>query len=241
MRATDQAASAVDIRAFADRATLAAALASDVADVLRDGISRRDAASFAVSGGSTPKAFFRALAAEALDWSKVTVTLVDERVVPPEHERSNARLVTAGLLTGNAAAAKFVPLWSDGSDDPEVLADWAERAIDAIARPFDAVILGMGGDGHTASFFPEGDDLAEAIDPDCAASVVAMEAPGAGEPRLTITLPRLVEARFLALHIEGEEKRRVLDKALAGGPVEEMPIRAVIASAPKPLAVYFAP
>jgi 6-phosphogluconolactonase len=241
MRATEHAASAIDIRAFADRAQLASTLAADVAGTLRDAIAARGAASLAVSGGSTPKAFFRALSAADLDWSKVTVTLVDERIVPPDHERSNARLVTAGLLTGNAAAANFVPLWSDGSDDPEVLADWAERAIDAIARPFDVVILGMGGDGHTASFFPDGDDLAEAIDPDCAASVVAMNAPGAGEPRLTITLPRLVEARFLALHIEGEEKRRVLDTALAGGPKEEMPIRAVTASAPKPLAVYFAP
>lgn len=241
MRATDAGTPRIDLRSFEDRAGLARRLADDVAAALRAGIAARGTASLAVSGGATPKLFFHALAAADLDWSKVTVTLVDERIVPPDHARSNQKLVEEHLRTGKAAAAGFVPLWSEGSDDPEVLADWAERAVDAIDRPFDAVILGMGLDGHTASFFPGGNPLAEAIDPATTVSVVAINAAGAGEPRLTLTLPLIVEARFLALHIEGEDKRRVLASALEPGPPGELPIRAVICNAPRPLAVYWAP
>jgi 6-phosphogluconolactonase len=241
MKATDADRAGIDLHAFDDRATLADTLAGDVATALSEAIAARGSASLALSGGTTPAAFLEALSGKEIDWPEVTVTLVDERVVPPDHERSNAGMIAARLFCGPAAAARFVPLWSEGSDDPEVVADWAERAVDAIARPFDAVILGMGLDGHTASFFPGGSALSEAIDPKTSASVLAMRAPGAGEPRLTLTLPRILEARFLALHIEGEDKRRVLAAALEKGPQEEMPIRAVIAGAPKPLAVYWAP
>ncbi|MAY62548.1 MAG: 6-phosphogluconolactonase [Rhizobiales bacterium] len=226
---------------FGDSEALAAALADAVAKKLAAAINKSGGASLAVSGGSTPKKFFDMLSKTKIDWSKVTVTLVDDRMVPPDHERSNERLAYEHLLRNEAMKAKFVPLWSDASDHVDTLAQHASAAIGHIERPFDVVILGMGTDGHTASFFPEGNNLAEATDPAAKTPVISMLAAGAGEPRLTITLPRLIEADMLVLHIEGEEKRRVLDQAREGGPEEDMPIRAVLQHAPRPVSVYWAP
>jgi 6-phosphogluconolactonase len=105
---------------------------------------------------------------------------------------------------------------------------------------FSAVILGMGNDGHTASFFPGGDTLAEAVNPKTQKVLIEITAPGSGEPRLTFTLPRLLASQFLALHVEGTEKQSVLEKALSGDNIGEMPIRAVL-QAKKPVAVYWCP
>jgi 6-phosphogluconolactonase len=240
MKATDPKRT-VETKSFDDREVLASSLAEAVSDTLSVAIEKNGKASIAVSGGSTPKMFFEKLSRQAIDWAKVTVTLVDDRMVPPDHERSNERLAYEHLLKNEAIRAKFVPLWSDISDRVETLADHASTAISHLEDPFDVVILGMGTDGHTASFFPDGDNLAVAIDPAGKKAVSSMMAPGAGEPRLTITLPRLIEAGMLVLHIEGEEKRRVLEQACAGGPEEEMPIRAVLRNAPGPVTVYWAP
>jgi 6-phosphogluconolactonase len=97
----------------------------------------------------------------------------------------------------------------------------------------------MGNDGHTASFFPGGDTLAEALTAE--GPVVAIRAPGAGEPRVTLTLPALLAAKVLYLHIEGEEKVLTLRKAEAEGPVEAMPVRAILRQTQTPLTIYWCP
>ena len=224
---------------FADPAALAQALASSVADDLRTALQERQVASLALSGGNTPKAFMRALSAQSLDWSRVTVTLVDERWVPEDNARSNAALLRENLLQGPAAAARFLPLHRDTATPEEAL-DALERDLAALPSPFDAVVLGMGNDGHTASFFPGGDRLADALDPDSTLRVLPMRAPGAGEPRITLTLPTLLAARHLYLHIEGEEKRAVLAQALGETDAGAgYPIRAVLRHARSPLATYW--
>lgn len=227
-------------RTFGDRDQLAAALADTVAERLDGGIRERGVAALAVSGGTTPVRFFAALSHHAeIDWSRVVVTLVDERWVHDYDERSNARLVKGTLLRGPAAAARFVPLFSGGDEPgPEALAR-ADAALADVPRPFDAVVLGMGNDGHTASFFPGGDRLTQALTEP--GSTVAIRAPGAGEPRITLSLGRLLETRGLYLHIEGEEKGRVLERALAGGPMEEMPVRAVLRQSDVPVTVFWSP
>ena len=106
-------------------------------------------------------------------------------------------------------------------------------------RPLDVAILGMGNDGHTASFFPGGDNLHEALTVE--GPVVAIEAPGAGEPRVTLTLRQLLAARALYLHIEGEEKVKTLEQAEAEGPVEDMPVRAILRQTQTPLTIYWSP
>ncbi|MDP3523901.1 MAG: 6-phosphogluconolactonase [Hoeflea sp.] len=238
MKATE--APPVRLTEFDSGAELAAALARRIAETLTLAIAARGQATLAVSGGSTPKVFFAALSREAIDWDKVTVTLVDERMAPPGDDRSNQRLVSLHLLQNQAAAAKFVPLYS-ASGDAAVVAARAAEAIDTLPLPLDAAVLGMGTDGHTASFFPGGTTLAQVTDPASTTSVMAMEAPGAGEPRLTLTLPRLVEAGLVVLHIEGEAKKVVLARALEDGPETELPVRAVLRHATTPLEIYWAP
>jgi 6-phosphogluconolactonase len=238
----------IRLHSFADSAALAEALAAAVADDLRAGIAARGQASVALSGGSTPKRFMQALSQQPLGWDKVVVTLVDERWVPATHERSNAKLVQQNLLQGPAAAARFVPLYRDLPDrslpdrnPPEPEAAVAELEAD-LPQTFDAVVLGMGADGHTASFFPGGDRLAEALDPSGIARVLPIRAPGAGEPRITLTLPVLLAANRLYLHIEGAEKQTVLRHALSGeGAGNDYPVRTVLAHVDKPSAVYSCP
>jgi 6-phosphogluconolactonase len=220
-----------------DKQQLAEALADAIAGNLKAGVNARGVASLAVSGGSTPARFFRALSErDDVPWDKVTVTLVDERWVDETSDRSNARLVKANLLQGRAAAAAFVPLYQGGTE-PD--ADAASAAQGQVPQPFDAVILGMGNDGHTASFFPGGDNLAEALTAE--GPVVAIRAPGAGEPRVTLTLKVLLATRALYVHIEGGEKVETLRQAEAEGPVEDMPVRAILRQTQTPLTIYWCP
>jgi len=223
---------------FADREALAAALAGTVADFLARAVSQRGAALLAVSGGTTPAQFFAALSQADIAWEKVTVTLVDERFVPPSSPRSNAALVSAKLLQGKAAAARFVPLFRSG-ETLEQAAEDGERALRALALPFDALMLGMGGDGHTASLFPDAAGLEGLLDPASARLVMPVHAQSAGEPRLTLTLAEIVRSRFVGLHIEGAEKRTAFENAMAS--TAGKPIRAVIDASPRPVEVFWAP
>jgi 6-phosphogluconolactonase len=229
----------VDRRDFASREDLANGLADAVAANLQAGLIERGSASLAVSGGLTPAAFFTALSARDIDWSKVTVTLVDERWVGEESDRSNARLVKSSLIQDEAASARFVPLWSGGEEPNGARIAETNKALAAVPMPFDAVILGMGNDGHTASFFPGGDTLKAALTAEGPA--LAIHAPGAGEARITLTLPVLLNTRALYLHIEGHAKAETLAAAQGEGPVADMPVRAVLQQTKKPVTVYWCP
>ncbi len=231
----------VTTHSFTDCQAQAQALAERIAEGLRTALAERGRALLAVSGGSTPKAFFAKLSQQALDWARVQITLVDERWVPPSDERSNARLVKSLLLQGPASAAVFVPLYSDAPTPEQGLA--ASRArIDALSLPFDAVVLGMGDDGHTASFFPGGDHLSEALELHGSARVLPMRAAGAGEPRITLSLPTLLQTRALVLLVSGERKRDVLADARLGlGNAQHYPIRAILTQQRVPVAVYWCP
>lgn len=225
---------------FKDGAALAEGLADRVSTALAEAIAARGKATIAVSGGSTPKAFFKALAARDIDWAKVTITLVDERFVPADNPRSNHLLVADNLLQDRAKAAGFLPLYREAGSAEEA-ARLVSANAETLGHPFDVVILGMGTDGHTASFFPGGSRLAEAISPETPRGVITMEAAGAGEPRLTFTFASLQDARLLVLHIEGQGKKDVLAAAEADGPEADMPIRAVLRRAATPVDIYWAP
>jgi 6-phosphogluconolactonase len=222
---------------FDSRDELTTGLAATIAGALSEAIEDSGAATLAVSGGSTPARFFEALAHIDIDWSNVAVLPVDERFVPETSERSNARLIKSKLLQGPAVAAKFLPFFSPNMD----AGDAAREADDHVGRlgiPLDVVVLGMGNDGHTASFFPDAQELEALLDASAAALVLPVHADSAGEDRLTLTLPPIVTARLIALHIEGAEKAATLDKALASG--STLPIRRVIDAAETPVEIFWA-
>lgn len=225
---------------FPSPEALAQGLADHVAAVLTTRLAGADRAALAVSGGRTPTRFFEALSRKPIDWPRIDVTLVDERWVGERSDRSNAALVRGHLLQGPAAAANFVPLHLDAPTPEDGLVAVTGR-ISALPLPFAAVVLGMGDDGHTASFFPGGDRLAQALDPGDGQPVETMRAAGAGEPRITLTLPVLLAADALCLHIEGAGKLRVLETALVAGPTDAMPIRAVLIRSERPVEIFWCP
>ncbi len=222
---------------YDDRADQAADLAEIVARELSEAVAERGHATLAVPGGSTPGAFLRALARRAeVPWHRVRVMLTDERFVPESSARSNTRLLREMLLQGPAAAATLVPLTAEAATPEDVL-EALSRGVSA-ALPLDSCVLGMGEDMHTASLFPGADRLEAALEP-VAPVLVAMRAPGAPEPRLTLSAPVLRAARSLHLLITGAAKTRALQAALAEGPMAEAPVRAVL-TAPTPITVHYA-
>jgi len=226
-------------RDFADDEALAPAFAEWTAGRLRTAIAERGATLLIVSGGKTPQRFFEALSTQPLDWTRVAITLADERRVPDDSPRSNARFVREALLCNHAAVATFIPL-ADArlTADQELAA--ASARLASLPLPADLVVLGMGDDGHTASWFPGARGLSEAMDAGARQLVTAIEAPGAPEPRLTLTGRVILRARALALLIEGQEKLNTLAEALEDGPEEAMPIRAVLRRAADRLTIFAA-
>ncbi|MFV4847846.1 6-phosphogluconolactonase [Edwardsiella tarda] len=213
-------------------------LADDIAARLRQGIAARGQASLVVSGGRTPLGLFARLSQQALDWSRVTITLADERWVAPQDEASNERLVREHLLQGAASAARFIGLKNDAAT-PFVGAAASEAALAAIPRPFDVVILGMGDDGHTASLFPGAENLFPALAMDSGRVCMGMTPLTAPLDRITLTLPALLDSRQIYLHLVGDTKRQVYLQAVGGVEVNEMPIRAVLQQSRTPVDVYW--
>ena len=226
-------------RDFADGAALAPAFAQWTADLLQKSVDERGEAVLVVSGGTTPKRFFAALALREIDWARVTITLADERCVADDNPRSNAKLIRETLLRDHAAIARFAPL-ADSRLSPEQELAAANARIADLPLPADLVVLGMGDDGHTASWFPGADNLGEAIDSSARTLVLPMRAPGAPEPRLTLTARVILRARALALHIEGADKLETLQRALSDGPIDDMPIRAALRGAADRLTIFAA-
>ncbi len=225
---------------FTSRTALAEALAGEITHQLDRAIQRRRRATIAVSGGNTPVELFKLLSQAELDWTRITVTLVDERWVPPDSERSNERLVKQNLLVGRAGFGHFAPLYVDGIPAGEAETGVGDR-INKLSRPFDVVVLGMGNDGHTASYFADGDNLAAATDPKTDRTVKAIRSKSAGEDRMTLTLPLIASSRFLALHIEGEDKRQTFLRALLDGEADDLPIRHMLQHRQHDLNVFWAP
>ncbi|AZG85371.1 6-phosphogluconolactonase [Pseudomonas syringae pv. pisi str. PP1] len=215
---------------------LADALAETVAERLKQAISENGLATLVVSGGRSPVAFFQRLAAQPLEWSKVVISLADERFVPTEHADSNAGLLHRHLLQGPVAKAKFLGLYSVASSVEEA----AQAANQALAElpPIDVLILGMGDDGHTASLFPNSPNLSEALDLQGERRCLPMLAPSVPHQRLTLTRRLLASARSPILSVSGQAKLDTLRTALAGDDLAEMPVRAFLNPS---LEIYWCP
>jgi 6-phosphogluconolactonase len=226
-------------RDFASGEDLARAFAEWTADKLRAAIAERGAALLVVSGGKSPERFFEKLSSQPLDWTRVAITLADERRVADDSPRSNAGFLRRTLLRNRAAVAAFTPL-ADSRLSPDQELATAGARLANLPLPADVVVLGMGDDGHTASWFPGAEGLAEAMDPGARQLVAPITAPDAPEPRLTLTGRVLLRARAIALLIEGQDKLNTLAEALGDGPAEAMPIRTVLRGAADRLTIFAA-
>ncbi len=225
---------------FENGAQMADTLANYVTDAISAGIAERGMASLVLSGGSTPAVLFRQLATRPIAWKDVTVTLTDERWVEETSDDSNAAMLRRELLSGEAAAASFISLKTDHATPEAGETACAER-LAALPVPYDLVVLGMGTDGHTASLFPGDANLAHALSPDTAQPCIAANPPGAAQARMTLTLTSLLSCRRLVLLISGEEKHAVLQTAQEEGPVEDMPVRALLRQDSVPVDIFWAP
>jgi 6-phosphogluconolactonase len=223
------------IDSFADADALAEAACAAAVEALRSGIDARGRASLIGTGGRSPHGAYDRLTRSSIDWSRVTVSLSDDRFVPPDDPASNERLIRERLLVGRAAAARFLPLRFD-VPSPEASAALAEPALAALA-PYDMLLLGMGEDGHVASLIPGSPMLAAGMDPAGTRFVLGVPA-GVGTPplaRITLTLPALASARATLIMISGDRKREIVSRERG------LPVHALLEQAKGPVRVLWTP
>ncbi|MDA8898988.1 6-phosphogluconolactonase [Porticoccaceae bacterium] len=228
----------MELKQFENTSALDMSLADEVSDRLRQSIQKQGQGSLVLSGGRTPMGFFHQLSQQVLDWSKVTVTLADERWVNPDHKDSNEKLVKENLLINEAYCAKFLSL--KNSAETAVSGEAELEAQLSKYGQFTVVILGMGDDGHTASLFPGADALSAGLALNSGRSCIAVTPTEAPHERISMTLPRLLNTERLIVHISGQNKQKVLDQANAGNNVEELPIRAILQQTQVPATVFWA-
>jgi 6-phosphogluconolactonase len=214
-------------------AETAAKLAGQVAKEIASVIADRGHCVIAVAGGKTPVPFFQALCKEPVAWDDVTVTLSDERFVPIEHADSNEAMIRRELLVGAAAKARLVPLYH-----PALRAEDALPLI-KLPQPIDILIVGMGEDMHTLSWFPGADGLMDALSVSRNTRLAVVK-PASVSVRITLTAAAAGEARFIHLLIAGEGKKRALEKALATAAIADAPVKRLFAYQNPKTDVHFA-
>ncbi|PIE09955.1 MAG: 6-phosphogluconolactonase [Rhodobacterales bacterium] len=206
----------MDLIEYPDSEIMAMTLARTLAEAIEDTLITQGRATLAVPGGTTPAPVFDSLSAITLPWDRVDVLLTDERWVPESSPRSNTALLRRHLLTGPAQAATLLPLVSDDATPEEGLP--ALAAGIAPHLPLSVCLLGMGADMHTASLFPGADRLAEALEGDDI--LYPMRAPGAPEPRVTLSARILKMAMHRHIVITGADKREALEQARTLAPAQ---------------------
>ncbi|MFQ6372725.1 6-phosphogluconolactonase [Shewanella sp. YIC-542] len=226
-------------KAFDDSELLEQQLAERIAIALQQAIDSRGKASLVVSGGSTPIGLFQKLSRKVLDWSEVFITLADERWVDPQNDDSNEHLVRQHLLQHCAASAKFRGL-KNMYATPEAGVAMTTEQLANIPRPFDVVLLGMGNDGHTCSWFPSApaEELQQALHGD--GLLYATHPTSAPHGRITLSRSAILGSRQIYLHLVGQQKLAVYKQALAGDDINKMPVRAILSQHKIPVDVYWA-
>ena len=219
---------------------LADAVAGDVGFIIESAIDARGEALIAIPGGKTPLPIYKALAAVKLNWKRVTIVPTDDRLVPLTDEQSNVRAMAQTFL---AAGARVFPITSDIADY-KLAGNAANAKLAELKFPLDLAWLGVGLDGHTASIFP-GPDLEEALNaPNGRHAVGVMPDPLPTEApvaRVTLTRSAILSARTILITITGQEKRDLLELAIADGHSSRLPIGRVLAEAEQPIDIHWCP
>lgn len=217
-------------RIFKSGDEMLAAMVKETIERLEFAIATRGHASIAVAGGRFPKPLFQTLSTARLDWAKVTVTLGDDRWVGLDDDQSNEKLVRDNLFINEAQNARFVSLKTADSNPEDAVETVSARLRTEMHWPLDIVFLGMGDDGHTASLFPS--STPEALDkglyPKHGELVAAARPTVSPVPRISMTLPAILNARYIGIHITGQSKWSTFETAKNGTVIEEMPVRAIL-------------
>ena len=214
-----------------DGEALAQRLAVYVAERLRERLAAQSRVTLAVSGGRSPARFFEVLSEQALDWERVAVLPVDERLVAPDCSQANEVLIRKHLLRNRASEAVFVSLLKSASGPVEALAQVHWPAVIAV--------LGMGSDGHTASWFPGDSDSLAAMAAEERPGYVETVAPEAPQARVTLNWPAIHEVEERVLLIQGDDKRALLEYILGEEPdYQQYPVARLVAD---PLTVFWSP
>jgi len=220
---------------------LADAVAGDVGFIVESAVDARNASLIAVPGGKTGPAIYWKIASQKLPWKRLTIIPTDDRVVPLESDLANVRdIAKAFLPTG----ARVIPIVSGTAQDYKLAGNAADARLQDLPWPPDLVWLGMGRDGHTASIFP-GPDLQAALDaPRARRAVGVMPDPLPAEapvPRVTLTRAAILSARTILITVTGQEKREVLERAIAEGQSSKVPIGRVLAEIDQPIDIHWCP
>jgi 6-phosphogluconolactonase len=219
---------------------LADAVAGDVGFIIESAIDARGSSLIAVPGGTTGPPIFAKLASQNLPWKKLSIIPTDDRLVPMDDERSNVRAIAKTFLP---LGARVVPIATE-IPDYKLAGNSADARLQDLPWPPDLVWLGVGKDGHTASIFA-GPDLQDALEaPRARRAVGVMPDPlpaDAPVARVTLTRAAILSARTVTITITGNEKRAVLEQAIADGQSSKVPIGRVLAEAEQPIDIHWCP
>lgn len=194
-----------------DGAQLTAALADRLETIAVNAVEERGVAFLAVPGGRSPRPVLAALAARALPWERIVLALTDERWVPLDEAASNEGGLRA-ILAPASGQPRIVGLYT-GHATPEAGQATVEVRLADLPWPADAVLLGMGEDGHVASLFPDG-----AFPGPGNGRSMAARAPGPPVERISLTPQALVDAHHLFLMLPEEPKRAIFEATRADVP-----------------------
>jgi len=219
---------------------LADAVAGDVGFIIESAVDARNASLIAVPGGDAT-AIFPKLAKQKLPWKRVTIIPTDDRLVPVDNDQSNAKGIAKAFLP---AGARVMPIVSGAAEDYRLAGNAADARLQDLPWPPDLVWLGMGEDGHTASIF-SGPDLQAALDaPKARRAVGVMPDPmpeDAAVARVTLTRAAILSARTILITLTGQDKRELLEGAIADGHSSKLPIGRVLAEVDQPIDIHWAP
>lgn len=216
-------------------------VANELLTIAADAIARRGRAVFALAGGNTPMPVYRHWAQAQLPWSQIVLLATDERCVGHDQEACNHAALVQAFAAADGVDLRPLTV-ADG--DPERSVEHARALLAQLPEPFDAVILGMGGDGHTASLFPGARQLAAGLAEDAADALRVDPEPLPPEapfPRVSLSLPRLLRSHTRYLLITGTTKQSVLRAARTQHDPALAPIAAVLQAPGPSLRVHWSP